>query len=52
MNITLPNDAVAQILAQVSNGLSTYEPIIVLLIGIMLAFYIIEFIIGLIRDNK
>jgi predicted permease len=52
MNITLPSDAVIQIGAQVSDGLSTYAPIIALLLGIMLAFFIVEFIIGTLRDKK
>jgi predicted permease len=52
MNITLPNTAVSDIGGEVTSGLSTYAPVITLLVGIFVAFFVIEFIIGLLRHKK
>lgn len=52
MNITLPNTAVTDIGSEVTSGLSTYAPIVTLFIGIVLAFFIFETIIGVLRKDK
>jgi hypothetical protein len=51
MNIELPETAVTDIGGEVTSGLSTYAPIVALLLGIILAFFVVEFIISVLRKK-
>ena len=52
MEIQLPTSTAVDIGAEVTNGLVTYSLIVSLLIGIIIAFFVIEVIIGTLRKDK
>lgn len=52
MNITLPTSSASDIGAQVTGGLSTYSPLVILIVGLVLAFFIFGAIIEVIKTNK
>jgi len=52
MNIDLPVTALNDITGQVTNGLSSFKVIPELIIGIILAFFLIGFIIQLFRPPQ
>ena len=52
MNVDLPITALDDITGQVTDGLSSYQVIPELIIGIILAFFLIGFIIQLVRPPQ
>jgi hypothetical protein len=50
--IQLPSDMIPQILAQSSSLLGTLGPIVELIIGVLLALVVVDFIIGSIRHRQ
>jgi hypothetical protein len=52
MNISLPENAIISIGGQVTDGLSSFSSITTLLIGIFLAFIVIEKIINTLKKEK
>lgn len=52
MNFSLPAGAINDIASSSSSFISGVAPVATLLIGILLAFFIIEFIISTIRQNE
>lgn len=52
MNITLPANATADLMTATSDLIATFSPIATLLIGIILAFFIIDSIINTIKTKQ
>jgi hypothetical protein len=52
MTITLPASTTAGIGDQVTSLITTLAPVIFLILGLLLAFNVIEFIVGLFRKIK
>lgn len=52
MNISLPENAVVSIGGQVTDGLSSFSSIATMLIGIILAFIVLEMIVKTLRKDE
>ena len=52
MNFTMPTSTASDLAGQVTTGLSTYSSIIILLVGLALAFFIIESIINALSNKN
>lgn len=51
MNIPVPNDIVSTITGYVSGFMSDFSPYITLIIGIIAGFYILSYLIGILRGQ-
>ena len=52
MTFTLPSSTVADIGGQVTGNFTAVSPIVELLIGVVLAFIVVEFIIGVLSHHN
>lgn len=52
MNIQMPTSTLSDITGQVSNNMTSFSSIVILLISVTLAFFIVESIISALRSKN
>lgn len=52
MEIELPPTSATDIGTEVTNGLTTYAPLVALFLGIVIAFFVLERIIDTLKNKK